>query len=133
MGRTIGLVEAEVGEIEDEELGATGTGLFVLVEAEPKLRAADQFAPTTTGFFAVGTAVAVRRLLGPEGSGRWFEVVDREGLDEGLIPRGFPTDPAGIYNSFGSGGGEGFGMEARDGGSGTVTDGCTFRRLSNGT
>jgi hypothetical protein len=55
-----------------------------------------------------------------------------EGLDEGLIPRGFPTDPAGIYTSFGSGG-EGFEIDARDGGSRTFTDGCTFRRLSNGT
>ena len=65
MGRTVELVEAE--EIVDEELGATGAELFVLVEAE---RAADQFAPTTTGFFGVGTVVAVRKLLGPEGSGR---------------------------------------------------------------
>jgi hypothetical protein len=39
-----------------------------------------------------------------------------EGLDEGLILRGFPTDPAGIYTSFGSGGGEEFGMGARYGG-----------------
>ena len=69
VSRTVELVEAEVEEIEDE-LGATGTELFVPVEAEPELRAADQFAPTTTGFFAVETVAAVRKLLGPEGSGR---------------------------------------------------------------
>lgn len=70
VGRTVELVEAEAEEIEDEEPGVTGIELFVLVEVEPELRAADQFAPTTTGFFAVGTVVAVRKLLGPEGSGR---------------------------------------------------------------
>lgn len=59
------LVEAEA-----EELSVTGAELFVLVEAELELRAADQFAPTTIGFFAVGTVAAVRKLLGPEGSGR---------------------------------------------------------------
>lgn len=69
VGRTVELVEAEAEGIEDEE-GTTGTGLFVLVEAGPELRAADQFAPTTTGFFAVGTVAAVRKLLGPEGRGR---------------------------------------------------------------
>jgi hypothetical protein len=69
VGRTVELVEAEA-EVVDEELGATGTELFVLVETEPELRAADQFAPTTTGFFGVGTVVAVRKLLGPEGSER---------------------------------------------------------------
>lgn len=55
------------------------------------------------------------------------------GLEEGLIPRGFPG-PEGMYTtSFGSGGGEEFEMGARGGGNGRVTDGCTFRRLSNGT
>jgi hypothetical protein len=70
VGRTFEFIEAEAGEIkdEDEELGVTGDELFVLIEAE--LRAADQFAPTTTGFFAVETVVAVRKLLGPDGSGR---------------------------------------------------------------
>jgi hypothetical protein len=64
IGRTLGLVDAEAGEIGDEELGAKRTELFALVE-DPELRAADQFAPIT-GFFAVGTVVAVRKLLGPE-------------------------------------------------------------------
>ena len=68
VGRTLELVEAEA-EIEDEELDVTRFELFVPLEV-PELRAADQFAPTTTGFFAVGTVVAVRKLLGPEGSGR---------------------------------------------------------------
>jgi hypothetical protein len=38
VGRTVELVEAEPEEIEDEELGVTGTELFVLVEAESELR-----------------------------------------------------------------------------------------------
>ena len=60
----------ELVEVEAEELSVRGTELFVLVEADPELRAADQFAPTTIGFFVVGTVAAVRKLLGPEGSGR---------------------------------------------------------------
>lgn len=55
---------------EDEELGVRGAELFGLLETGPELRAADQLAPTTTGFFAVVAIVAVRKLLGPEGSGR---------------------------------------------------------------
>jgi hypothetical protein len=61
------VVEAEIKD-EDDELSVRGTELFVLVEAVQ--RAADQFAPTTTGFFAAVAVVAVRKLLGPEGSGR---------------------------------------------------------------
>lgn len=72
VGRTVELVEVDVEEIkvEVEELGVTETELFALVKVEPELRAADQFAPTTTGFFAVVTIAAVRKLLGPEGTGR---------------------------------------------------------------
>lgn len=72
VGRTVGLVEGDAEEIkdEDEELGVTEPELFTLVAAEPELRAADQLAPTTTGFFAVAIVAAVRKLLGPEGRGR---------------------------------------------------------------